>query len=73
MIYGIYLKNRPKGQWQLTAIAVSQEETKNTMEKLQDTAIKQGKETEIAFQTFEVLLHIPEFLSEVKKQPLLFN
>lgn len=74
MIHGIYLKSRPKGNWQLVSIAISPEAVSFDIDKLAEKAKKEGKEYfELGFQVFESDLHIPEFLKELKDQKLMYN
>lgn len=72
--YCIYLKNRPKGNWQLVSIAISPEAVSFNIDELSKKAKKEGKEYfEIGFQVFESDLHIPEFLTSLKDQKLMYN
>jgi len=74
MIHGIYLKNRPKGNWQLISIAISPEAVSTDINELIKKAKKDGKEYfEVGFQVFESDLHIPEFLKSLKDQKLTYN
>ncbi len=74
MIHGIYLKTRPKGKWHLVSVAVSPETASLESDEVLKTALSQGNEfAQSAIQTYDSSLHIPELLSSVKEQKLLFN
>lgn len=74
MIHGIYLKTRPKGKWHLVSVAVSPETAKLENEEVLKNALSQGNEyAQAAIQLYDSALHIPELLSSIKEQKLLFN
>jgi len=74
MIHGIYIKNRPKGSWQLVSIAISAEAVNQDIHKITKQAQKEGKtDIQVGFQIFESEYNIPEFLKELKEQKLIYN
>jgi hypothetical protein len=74
MIHGIYLKTRPKGMWHLVSVAVSPETATLDSDEVLKNAISIGNEqAQTAIQSFESTFHIPELLSSIKEQKLLFN
>lgn len=74
MIHGIYIKNRPRGSWQLISIALSAEAVSQDISKITKQAEDEGKEGfQVGFQIFESELHIPEYLKELKEQKLIYN
>lgn len=73
MIHGIYIKNRPKGTWQLVSVALSPEAVQLDITNITKKAKEDGKELQVGFQIFETDFHIPEYLSELKDQKLIYN
>lgn len=74
MFHGVYVKSRPRGKWFLASLTISAESASADM----DTIIKQAKlednlALEVKIQLFESGFYIPEILSEVKDQKLLYN
>jgi hypothetical protein len=74
MVHGIYLKSKPKGKWHLVSVAVSPEAATNESDTTLATALLQGNDlAEVGIQMFDSAIHIPELLSEIKKQKPMFN
>lgn len=74
MIHGIYQKSRPKGKWHLISVAISVEAAVYDKNKLTKQAELEGNnQIEVAIQIFDSAFHIPEFLSQIKEQKLLYN
>jgi hypothetical protein len=74
MIHGIYVKNRPKGTWQLVSVALSAEAVNQDISKITKQAEQEGKEGfQVGFQIFDSEYHIPEYLKELKEQKLVYN
>jgi len=74
MIHGIYLKTKPKGKWQLVSVTVSPETARAENEEVLKNALSRGNEfAEAAIQLYDSSIHVPEFLSSIKEQKLLFN
>lgn len=74
MIYGIYLKSKPKNRWHLVSIARSAEAATLELE----SALKQAKaegleEAKVANQIFDSAFWIPQYLTEIKEQEPLYN
>jgi hypothetical protein len=74
MFHGVYVKSRPRGKWYLASLTISAESASEDM----NTIIKQAKledniSLEVKIQSFESGFYIPEILSEVKEQKLLYN
>jgi len=74
MIHGIYLKTRPNGKWHLVSVAVSPETAILDRDEALKNAISVGNDhAQTAIQSYDSTFHIPELLSHVKEQKLLFN
>lgn len=74
VIHGIYLKSRPKGKWHLISVAISAEAAQLEIDQTLKQAQLQGNEqAEAAVQIYDSAFHIPELLSEVKEQKLMYN
>lgn len=74
VIHGIYLKSRPKGKWHLVSVAISAEAAQFEVDQTLKQAQLQGNErAEVAAQIYESTFHIPELLSEVKDQKIMYN
>lgn len=74
VIHGIYLKSRPKGKWHLVSVAVSSEAAEREIDHTLKQAMLQGNEqAECGAQTYDSAFNIPELLSELKSQKLLYN
>lgn len=73
MFHGVYIKSRPKGKWHLVSITVSPEMASNDLESILKQAKLEDNEVRACIQIYESAFHIPEFLSEVKEQKLLYN
>lgn len=74
MIHGIYVKNRPKGKWQLVSTAISPEAANFDVEQAQKQNKEAGRdEAQVGVQLFESAFHIPEFLDELKEYKPLYN
>ena len=74
MIHGIYLKTKPKGKWHLASVAVSPETARIENEEVLKNALSLGNEfAQAAIQLYDSSIHIPELLSSIKEQKLLFN
>lgn len=73
-IHGIYLKTRPQGKWHLVSVVVSPEVANLDSDEVLKNALSQGNDkAEVAIQSYDSTFHIPELLSKVKEQKLLFN
>jgi hypothetical protein len=75
MIHGIYVRNKPKGRWQLFCLTSSPEIATNELVKAKELASLEGyDDAEVGVQNFETRNNIPDFLKELKiNQKLLFN
>lgn len=74
MIYGIYVKSRPKSKWHLVSAVVSAELANQDLKDALSQAISEGNEkAEAAIQVFDSPFFIPEMLTEVKKDKPLYN
>lgn len=74
VIHGIYLKSRPKGKWHLVSVAVSAEVAEREIDQNLKHAQNQGNDqAQCGAQVFESAFHIPELLSELKLQKVLYN
>ena len=74
MFHAVYMKTRPKGKCFFVFMSLSQETATNDMQALLDQAkITDNNDVQVCIQSFETCFYIPEFLSEVKKQKLLYN
>lgn len=74
MIHGIYVRTKPKNKWHLFSIAISPEVATQDMEQAKQKVILEGYEkAEVGVQIFDSGFHIPEFLTALKDQKILFN
>jgi hypothetical protein len=74
MIYGIYLKSKPKNKWQLMSVATSQEMAVNDLKETLKQAHAEGNEqVMVAEQLFDSAFWIPHYLDNVKEQKILYN
>jgi hypothetical protein len=74
MIHGVYLKTRPQGKWHLVSIAASPEVANIDSDEVLKNALSVGNDkAQVAIQSYESTFHIPELLSKLKEQKLLFN
>lgn len=74
MIHGIYMKSRPKNKWHLVSYTLSPEVAQNEMDEYMKQAILEGNEqAQVAVQLFDSLFLMPDFISEITEQKLLFN
>lgn len=74
MIHGVYLKTRPQGKWHLVSVAVSPEVANIDSDEILKSALSVGNDkAQVAIQSYESTFHIPELLSKLKEQKLLFN
>ena len=74
MIHGIYVKSRPKNKWHLVSVAISPEAAVyDVNEALKQAHLEGNDRAQAAVQTFDSAFYIPEFLSEVKTQKLMYN
>ncbi len=74
MIHGVYVKNKPKGRWQLISLTASAEAASNEITKAKEQAKLEGYEqAEVGIQIFESFFHIPESLSALKNHKIMFN
>jgi hypothetical protein len=74
MVHGVYLKTRPQGKWHLVSVAISPEAAVIDSDEVLKDALNMGNEkAQIAIQSYDSMFHIPELLSRVKEQKLLFN
>ena len=74
MFHVVYMKTRPKGVWYFVSISLSQEKASDDMNAILDKAKTEEKaDVKACIQSFETSFHIPEFLSDIKEQKLLYN
>ena len=74
MIHGVYIKHRPKGKWHLVSVAVSAETANIDLSAILKQAKLEGNDQiQVAIQSFDSAFYIPELLSEIKEQKLLYN
>jgi hypothetical protein len=74
MIHGVYLKTRPQGKWHLVSVAISPEVANLDSDEVLKNALSRGNDkAQVAIQSYDSTFHIPELLSNVKEQKLLFN
>lgn len=74
MVHGVYLKTRPQGKWHLVSVAISPEAAVIDSDEVLKDALNMGNEkAQIAIQSYDSMFHIPELLSRIKEQKLLFN
>ena len=74
LVHGIYLKSRPKAKWHLISVSASPEDAVKKLDNALFQAKLEGNEdAEAAIQILDSSLHIPEHLSDVKKDKPLFN
>lgn len=74
MIHGIYIKNRPKGKWCLVSVTMSPEIASSNVDAILSQAkLEDNQDVQAKIQIFESSFHIPEFLSEIKEQKLMYN
>jgi hypothetical protein len=74
MYHGIYLKSKRKSKWMLFSIAISPIEASDKIKKALSQAEKEGfEEAEVAVKIFDCFDYIPEMLTEVKDQGVLYN
>jgi hypothetical protein len=74
MVHGIYLKSKPKSKWYLMSVVASPEAANYEINAVLKAAQKLGNDNaEACAQVFDTFFHIPETLSEIKNQKLLYN
>ena len=74
MVHGVYLKSRPKSRWQLVSIKLSAESAINHLNaSLKQAKLEGNDKAEGAIQVFETLFYIPESLTEITNQKLMYN
>jgi len=74
MIHGIYIKSRPKGKWCLVSVTMSPEIASTNVDAILNQAkVENNQDIQAKIQTFDSAFYIPEFLSEIKEQKLLYN
>lgn len=74
MFHGIYVKSRPKGKWHLVSVTMSPETaTYDVKAILKQAKIEDNGKIEACIQIFESAFYIPESLTEVKEQKLMYN
>lgn len=74
MIHGIYIKNRPKDKWCLVSVTMSPEIASSNVDAILSKAkLEDNQDVQAKIQIFESSFHIPEFLSEIKEQKLMYN
>lgn len=74
VIHGIYLKSRPKGKWHLISVAISAEAAQLEIDETLKQAQAQGNDqAEAGVQIYESAFHIPELLSNLKDQKIMYN
>ncbi len=74
MIHGVYVKNRSKSKWHLISTSVSAEiavKDKNAI--LERAKLEGNADFQVAIKVFDSNFYIPEYLSEIVEQQLLFN
>jgi len=74
MIHGLYIRSRPKAKWHLISTSVSVEiAAKDKNNILSQAKIEGNEKMEVAIKTFNSSFYIPEFLTEITEQKLMFN
>jgi len=74
VIHGIYLKSRPKGKWHLISVAISAEAAQLEIDVTLRNALAQGNDlAEAGVQIYDSAFHIPELLSDLKNQKIMYN
>lgn len=74
MIYGIYVRSKPKAKWHLVSLPLSAEAANFDVEQCRKENKLTGRdEAEVAIQFFESTFHIPEYLDEIKEHKPLYN
>lgn len=74
MFHGIYVKSRPKGKWHLISVTMSPEiATIDVKAILNKAKIDDNDKIQACIQIFDSSLYIPEFLSEIKEQKVMYN
>ncbi len=74
MFHGVYVKSRPRGKWHLTSLTVSAEHATVDMHAIiRQAQLEDNGDIQVKIQSFDSGFHIPEILSEIKEQKLLYN
>lgn len=74
MFHGVYVKSRPKSKWQLVSVTLSPEAaTYEVNSILKQAKIEENDKVQACIQIFESSFYIPELLSEIKEQKLMYN
>jgi hypothetical protein len=74
MIYGVYLRNKRKGTWRMVSAVVSAELAVSDSQSFLRQAYLEGHDdAEVTIQTFETSFYIPEYISKIKDQKLIYN
>jgi hypothetical protein len=73
-VHGIYLKTKPKGKWHLVSVSLTPESAVIDRDEVLKNAISVGNEqAQTVIQSYDSMFHIPELLSSIKEQKLLYN
>jgi len=74
MVHGVYVKSRPKGKWHLVILTMSPEVASTNKNAIMSQAkIEENDKIQACIQSFESSFYIPEVLSEVTEQKLMYN
>lgn len=74
MFHGVYIKSRPKGKWHLVSLSTSPETASQEMNAILAQAKKEDNlKIQACIQIYDSAFHIPEFLSTVKEQKLMYH
>jgi len=74
MFHVIYVKSRPKGKWHLVSISMSPEAASGEMISiLKQAKTEDNSDIQACIQSFQSAFYIPEILSEIKEEKLLYN
>jgi hypothetical protein len=74
MIFAIYTRKTPKDKWHVVAMSINSEAAVKESDKLLQKALQIGNnQTEVAVQSFDSTLTIPEYLINISDQKLLLN
>ena len=74
MIYCLYVRTRPKGNWYVLSSSTSLEMINQDRNKVIEQARKENNfDIETGLQQYETKMHIPDFIPELKEQKIVFN
>lgn len=74
MIYGIYLKSKPKNKWHRVSMTMSPEAANYEVDAQKKQAVDAGmNDVQVAIQIFDSAFWIPEYVDEIKERKALLN